>query len=450
MNYKIFIVEDDPWYGEMLKYHLEMNPEYEITLFDNGREVLSNLYRKPDLVCIDFGLPDMNGEVLLKRLKQENVNLPVIIISGQEDIEVAVSLLKIGARDYIIKNDHTKENLWQAVINARENTILKQEVEELKDQLEEKFDFSNSIIGQSQPILKVFKTLEKAIKSNINVSVTGETGTGKELVAKAIHFNSDRKRKPLIAVNMAAIPPELVESELFGHEKGAFTGATSQKTGKFLAANGGTLFLDEIAELDLSIQTKLLRALQEREVVPIGSNKSTIFDARLITATHKDLAKEVQEGRFREDLYYRIIGLPIELPPLRERGNDILLLANNFVQDYCKTNKAGKITFSEDAKQKLYNYEYPGNVRELKAIVDLACVLCDEDKIQPKEISFNKLAKDNFISFQEKSLKEYQTDIISYFLNKYNQNVVMVAEKLSIGKSTIYNLIKAGDIKLEE
>lgn len=450
MNYKIFMVEDDPWFGEMLKYHLEMNPEYEISLFDNGRELLSNLYQKPDLVCIDFGLPDMDGQTLLKRIKQENNSLPVIIISGQEDIEVAVSLLKIGARDYIIKNDHTKENLWQAVINARENTNLKQEVEELKDQLEEKFDFSNSIIGQSQPILKVFKTLEKAIKSNINVSVTGETGTGKELVAKAIHFNSDRKRKPLIAVNMAAIPPELVESELFGHEKGAFTGAISQKTGKFLAANGGTLFLDEIAELDLSIQTKLLRALQEREVVPIGSNKSTKFNARLITATHKDLAKEVQEGRFREDLYYRIIGLPIELPPLRERGNDILLLANYFVQDYCKTNKAGKITFSEDAKQKLYNYEYPGNVRELKAIVDLACVLCDENKIQPKDISFNKLAKDNFISFQEKSLKEYQTEIISYFLDKYDQNVIMVAEKLSIGKSTIYNLIKAGDIKLEK
>ena len=285
--FTIFIVEDDPWYGQLLRHHLSLNPDYDIRLFTTAKECLSELYHQPDVVCIDFGLPDMSGDKLLTKIKAVNNQLPVVVISGQEEITVAVDLLKSGARDYIIKDDHTKDMLWRSIINIRENVHLKQEVESLKEQLETKFNFEKTIIGQSDALKKSFRLIEKAVHSNINVSITGETGTGKEVVAKAIHYNSERRKKPFVAVNMAAIPKELIESELFGHEKGAFTGALNQKKGKFEEADGGTLFLDEIGELELNLQSKILRALQEREVTRVGGNSSVKFDVRLITATHK-------------------------------------------------------------------------------------------------------------------------------------------------------------------
>jgi DNA-binding NtrC family response regulator len=450
MAFSIYIVEDDPWYGELLKHHLSLNPDYAVTLFSSSADCLHQLYLKPDLICIDFGLPDMSGDKLLQKIKAANQDIPVIVISGQEDIAVAVSLLKNGARDYIIKDDHTRDRLWQAIINTRENVELKREVESLKDQLEEKYTFSNTIIGTSNSIKALFKSIDKAIKSNINVSITGETGTGKEVVAKAIHFNCDRRKKPFIAVNMAAIPAELIESELFGYEKGAFTGANTDKVGKFEAANGGTIFLDEVAELDLSLQSKLLRVLQEREVVRLGGNKEISFNARLITATHKDLGVEVQAGRFREDLYYRIVGLPIAIPPLRERDQDILLLANHFIELYKKENNIKSLQLQDDAKRKLMQYNYPGNIRELKSIVDLACVMADDALIREDDLVFRNVNKDQFLQVEDKTLKEYQVEIISRFLRKYNHNVVKVARELDIGKSTIYNLVKSGDIVLKK
>jgi transcriptional regulator with GAF, ATPase, and Fis domain len=250
---------------------------------------------------------------------------------------------------------------------------------------------------------------------------------------------------------MAAMPAELVESELFGHEKGAFTGAVSQKIGKFEAANGGTIFLDEIAELDLNIQSKILRVIQEREVVRVGGNKTISFDARLITATHKDLATEVKEGRFREDLYYRIVGLPVELPPLRNRDQDIILLADHFVGEYAKDNKIKKFSLEESARQKLLDYHYPGNVRELKAVIDLACAMADGSKITGEDITFRSIGKESsFLDGGEKTLKEYQVDIITHYLKKYNGNVIKVANKLDIGKSTVYNMIKSEDINIKE
>jgi DNA-binding NtrC family response regulator len=446
-NFKIFIVEDDPWYGQLLNYHLSLNPDYEVFLFENAKGCLDNLYKKPDVISTDFHLPDMSGEELLQKIAIYNSQLPVIIISGQEEISVAIDLLKKGARDYIIKDDNTKELLWNSIIRIRENVVLKQEVEELKEQLETKFDFEKSIIGQSPAIKKSYTLIEKAIKSTINVSITGETGTGKEVVAKAIHYNSDRRKKPFVAVNMAAIPKELIESELFGYEKGAFTGAVARKIGKFEEANGGTIFLDEIAELDLNLQSKLLRVLQEREVVRVGGNEAIKFDARLLIATHKNLAEEVKQGTFREDLYYRMVGLPIELAPLRERGKDVLILAKHFIELYAKDNKIKPLLLTETAKDKLLNYNYPGNIRELKSMIDLACVMCDGKEIQAEDINYTSVRADEVFTAADKTLKEYTIDIITFFLKKYDNNVVEVANKLDIGKSTIYNMIKAGDIK---
>lgn len=446
-TFKIYLVEDDPWYGQVLMHHLSLNPDFELELFTSGKDVLANLHKKPDLVCIDFGLPDISGDKLLKELNGRNPLLPIIVISGQEEISVAVELLKAGARDYIIKDDHTKEHLWKSVIQIRENVSLKKEVAELREQLETKYSFENSIIGQSEAVKKTFKLLQKAISSNINVSLTGETGTGKEVYAKAIHFNSDRKKKPFVAVNMGAIPSELAESELFGHEKGAFTGAAGTKIGKFEEAQGGTLFLDEIGELDLGLQSKLLRAIQEREIIRVGGNKPIPVDIRLISATHKNLADEVKKGTFREDLFFRMLGLPLELPPLRQRDNDVIILAKHFIDDYAKSNKTKALTLSESAKTKLKKYAWPGNVRELKAVMQLACVMADGAAIEADDLTFYEITNAPVYSDQEKTMKAYENEIIGIYLKKYDDNVLLVADKLDISKSKIYQLIKSGDIK---
>ena len=446
-SFKIFIVEDDPWYGQMLKFHLSLNPDYEVHLFDNAKECLNNLHQKPDVICVDYNLPDLSGEELFKRIKSYNSSIPVIVISGQEEISIVLRLLKDGAYAYIIKDDNTKEILWNSILHIRENSSLKKEVAHLKNQLETKFDFEKTIKGQSAAIKKQFTLIKNAAETNINVSLTGETGTGKEVVAQAIHYASERKKKPFIAINMAAIPRELIESELFGHEKGAFTGAISRKLGKFEQANGGTIFLDEIAELDINMQVKLLRILQEREVVRVGGNESVKFDARIITATHQNLAELVKKGTFRKDLYYRIIGLPIELPPLRQRDNDILILAKFFAEKFSKDNKMKSPVLSADAKEKLMKYNYPGNIRELKSIIDLACVMCNGKEIIADNINFQiDVLEDEQYTYMEKTLREYNADIISYFLKKHNNNVVKVADKLDIGKSTIYNMINNGEI----
>ncbi len=445
-SYKIFIVEDDPWYGEILEYHLSLNPDYEITRFTTARECLANLHKKPDLVTIDFSLPDMQGDKLFQKIREVNDSLPVIVISGQDDIVIAVDLLKMGVTDYLIKDDSTKDLLLNAVIRIRENSQLKKEVAQLREELGQKFSFDKSIKGQSAPMQKLFALMEKATKTNINVSITGETGTGKEIVSKAIHYNSERRKKPFVAVNMAAIPKDLIESELFGHEKGAFTGALARKPGKFEEANGGTIFLDEIAELDLSLQSKILRVLQEREVIRVGGSEKVKLDIRLIVATHKDLAEEVKAGRFREDLFYRIIGLPIELPPLRERGNDILVLAKFFVDEFVKENKMNPLAIGEDAREKLMRYHFPGNVRELKAMIELAAVLCNGREIMAEDISYTSARGDGLFTSEEKTLRQFTCDIIRHFLKKYDNDVIRVADKLDIGKSTIYKMIQQKEI----
>jgi DNA-binding NtrC family response regulator len=245
---------------------------------------------------------------------------------------------------------------------------------------------------------------------------------------------------------MAAIPKELIESELFGHEKGAFTGALARKAGKFEEANGGSIFLDEIAEMDLSLQSKLLRVLQEREVIRIGGNEQVKFDVRLIVATHKNLAEEVAKGNFREDLYFRIMGLPLEIPPLRERGNDILILAKHFADEFAKENKLGSISFTKEAKEKLAKYHFPGNVRELKAVVDLSVVMCENNEIKPEDITFTSAKRDDIFIPENKSLRQHTCDIIRHYLKKNNDDVVATAKALDIGKSTIYKMMQDGEL----
>ncbi len=445
-SFKIFVVEDDEFYGEMLKHHLLKNPDYEVELFLNGSDCIKNLYKKPSVISLDYSLPDIKGNEVLQKIKSFNPDTPVIIVSGQEDITTAVELVKEGAYDYFVKNDETKDRLWKAIANIKENLGLKREINELRETLGKKFEFRKAIKGNSPAIKGIFNRIEKAVESNITVSLTGETGTGKELVARAIHYNSARAKKPFIAINVSAIPSTLIESELFGYEKGAFTGANSRKIGKFEIANKGTLFLDEISDMDMNMQSKLLRVLQEREFSRIGGNEDIKTDVRLIVATNKNLADEVQKGKIREDLYYRLLGLPIELPPLRQRGDDIIVLAKYFLEEYAKENKLQIPSISEAAIEKLKKYPYPGNVRELKAIIELASVLANENIIGDNDISFNSAHGTSDFLIEEDTLQGYIHKIIKYYLQKNNNNVLLVAKKLDIGKSTIYRMIKNKEI----
>jgi two-component system, NtrC family, response regulator AtoC len=439
---RIFIVEDDPMYQRMARYVMEMNPDHEVYLFGSGKECIHNLHLNPDIVSIDFSLPDMTGEDILQKVKAHNQDICCLMLSGQQDVATAVKLLKAGAFDYITKDKESKERLLNSLNHAKNQIQLKSELANLKAELNAKYEFQKTITGNSRPMQEVLKLLEKAVTTNIIVSITGETGTGKEVVAKSIHHNSNRRSKPFVAVNMSAIPKELVESELFGFEKGAFTGAVAQKKGQFELAEGGTLFLDEVAEMDLNMQAKLLRALQEREFVRIGGQKPTPFDARIIIATHKNLPDEVQKGNFREDLYYRLLGINITLPPLRERDNDILLLAQQFLQEFAKQNGLGKFEFSKEAKSKLLSYSFPGNVRELKAVVELAAVMASNGIVEEEDIQFNSIRKETAFLSEDLTLEGYKTRIINHYLEKFNNDVLLVASKLDIGKSTIYRMLK--------
>jgi two-component system response regulator AtoC len=447
--YKIFIVEDDRFYAEMLSYHLSLNPDYEVKTFFNGKDCLTNLYQKPDVITLDYSLPDKNGGEVLKKIREVDNEVQVIIISGQEDVGIAVDLLKKGAYDYIVKDADTKDRLWNTVSNIRKNQNLRREIDTLKEEIGQKYDFERSIIGKSEAIKKVYSLIEKASKTNITVSITGETGTGKELVAKAIHYNSARKKKPFVAVNVGAIPRELIESELFGHEKGAFTGAVARRVGKFEEANGGTIFLDEIGDLDLTLQVKLLRVLQEKEITRVGSNEVVSYDARVIVATHKNLAEEARKGNFREDLYYRLLGLPITLPALRERDKDILVIAKHIIDQFCEDNKIKKKSLSSEAQQKLLSYPFPGNVRELKAVIELACVLADDTSIDHEHINLNSINTTETLLTTELTLQQYTQRIIQHYLDKYQYNVLKVAEKLDIGKSTIYRMAQNEELVIK-
>lgn len=443
---KIFIVEDDVIFAKIMSHHLSLNPEYEVEIFPDGKSLLKNLYKNPTLISLDYNLPDMTGLDILKQVKEFNPDLPVVIVSGQQDVATAIELLKKGAYDYILKDQDTKERLWNITKNIRENIKLRQKIADLEEEIGKKYENNNLIKGNSAAISKVFTLIEKAARTNITVSIYGETGTGKELVAKSIHHASGRNKRSFVAVNVTAIPKELIESEMFGHEKGAFTGANNRRIGRFEEAHQGTIFLDEIGDMDLNMQSKLLRVLQEEEVTRVGGNENIKLDVRVIVATHKNLQEQVRKGEFREDLYYRLLGLPINLPPLRERGSDIALLARYFVDEFCLKNKMKKLSITPKALEKLQKYPFPGNVRELKAIMELAAVMTNTDIIEESDISFSTAGSSQDFLYEETTLEEYDRKIINHFMEKYENKVRLVAQKLDIGKTTIYRLMNEGKL----
>lgn len=448
----VFVVEDNDWYSKMLAHIITLNPELEVKVFKNGKTCLEHLYEAPFAVTLDYSLPDMTGLEVLSRIKKTNPEIEVIVVSEQEDISTAVELLKHGAYDYMTKGSDIKNRIFNVIANIFKGQQLKQEVASLKSELVQKYEFSKYIKGDSRQMRGVFDLISKTLNNDITVSITGETGTGKEMVAKAIHYNSKRKNKSFVAVNVAAVPRELIESEFFGHEKGAFTGANTRRIGKFEEADGGTLFLDEIGDMPWDFQTKLLRVLQEKEVVRVGSNTPFSIDVRIVVATHKNLQEEVENGNFREDLFYRLKGLMITLPPLRERGNDIILLAQHFIKEFCSSNALANKVLSKDAKEKLLNYSFPGNVRELRTLAELAVVMSSKDEITSEDFKFDmhKMRLGHLPLHKEFTLKQFDLLIVKDFLDRYQGNIRLVAPKLNIGVATIYRMLKAEEEIMSE
>lgn len=442
----IYVVEDDEWYNRLLCHSLNLNPDYIVESFFTGKELLAALDRQPSVITLDYRLPDFKGIDLFNKIKEYSPESEVVFISEQDDIEVVVDLLKMGAYDYLVKSPEIRDRILTAVDHIRKNVGLKDRITRLVKEVQQKYTFEKDILGQSDGIKQVYDLIAKALSTNITVSVTGETGTGKEVVAKTIHYNSSRKEKPFVAVNVAAIPKELIESELFGHEKGAFTGALSTRKGKFEEAIGGTLFLDEIGEMDLNSQAKLLRALQEREIVRVGSNKPIAVDCRIIVATHRNLLEEVRSGNFREDLYYRLLGINIHLPPLRDRGKDILILAQVFNENFSKENGLPVKPFSTTAKHKLLAYHWPGNIRELKSIVELSVVMSGSDEINESDIVIGTSGDilPDLLSTGG-TMRDYMIRIVKDYMVRFDGNTKKVADALDIGQTTVYRLLKEAE-----
>lgn len=386
---KIFIVEDDTMFGELMKMKLEENDTFDVSLFRSGEEMFRELHQQPDIIILDYFLPYKNGVQIIRELKNLSNDLSIILLSGQKNVEVVVEAYNLGAKNYIIKNENALVELGNSVRNLCDTINLKKEIDSLKGQMINRNRYSN-IVGESESMKQVFSLMQKIENSDVLTLITGESGTGKEVVAKTLHYNSLRRRKPFVAINVAAIPDDLIESELFGYEKGAFTGATGRRIGKFEQANHGTIFLDEIGEVNLNVQKKLLRVLQEKKVSRLGSNKDIDLNVRVIAATNQSLGKLVKAQKFREDLYYRLQGFLIHLPPLRERGNDVIILAKYFLEDFCQSNKIKNKSFSSGTLMDLVKYPWPGNVRELKSVVERACLISEGEKINLEDLIYSE------------------------------------------------------------
>ncbi len=373
---KILVIDDEKSIRRTLKDILEFE-EYEVQLAEDGKSGLEMALKDSfDVIFCDIKMPRMDGMEVLQKLQENGVEAQVIMISGHGNIETAVDSIKMGAYDFIEK-PLDLNRILVTIRNAKEKSSLLTETKVLKQKISK--TSSSDIVGESPGIMEVKKMIEKVAPSQARVLITGENGTGKELVAQQLYKLSERSKLPFIEVNCAAIPSELIESELFGHEKGAFTSANKMKKGKFELADGGTLFLDEIGDMSLSAQAKVLRALQENKITRVGSEKDINVDTRVFAATNKDLQKEIEEGNFREDLYHRLSVILIKVPPLNDRLEDIPLLADHFMKQICGNQGIPEKVFTEDAIKALQGVNWTGNIRELRNIIERLIILCDAE-----------------------------------------------------------------------
>ncbi len=443
---KILIVDDDTAHRTMLKVNLS-GAGYDIVEADDGDGVLPALAEQDvDLILMDLKMQRMDGIDAIKLLREKGRVEPVVVITAFSSVESAVEAMKYGAMDYVTKPVDI-EALKLTVAKALDFEALREENLELKKRLGEQFDFGN-IIGRSPAMQQVFETLSLVAPSDATVLINGASGTGKELIAGALHHNSNRKTGPFIKVNCAALHENLLESELFGHEKGAFTGADSQRLGRFELADGGTLFLDEIGDMSLQTQAKILRVLQEGELERLGGSRTVAVDVRMVAATHKDLPAMVEDGGFRQDLFFRLSVVPIELPPLKERVEDIPVLADYFLQRYARKNKKDIRGFHPQTLVLLARYSWPGNIRELENTIERAVILCPGEQITPKELPPQMLPEDFHpagefaVSPGGLTLKDVEREAIRATLEQTDGNKSQSAKLLGIARQTLLNKIK--------
>jgi DNA-binding NtrC family response regulator len=444
MKTTILAVDDDPLDLAPLRLILE-SWGHEVLTANSGNEALGILRGQPvDLVVSDVRMPRMSGEDLLTRVLADFPGLPVVLFTGRGDIKSAVNAMKLGAFDYVTKPPD-EEEFRITVDRALESGRLRRENAFLRAELGAAGRYGERLLGRSPAMLAVFDTINRVARTDSTVMITGETGTGKELVAQAIHYRSQRCGAPLVAFNCAALNPNLIESELFGHEKGAFTGAVAARRGRFEEADGGTLFLDEIGEMDIGLQAKLLRVLQERSFERVGGSTQVAVDARLIASTHRDLAALVKEGRFREDLYYRLRVIPIHIPPLRERREDILPLAEHFAVEYAERYGSNARAFSSAAKEFLLSQPWKGNVRELQHAVERAVVLGRGEAIEPGDIAIpdaGPTVSDTSDATLQSALDRASREHIVRALDRCQWRKQQAAALLGIDRVTLYRLLK--------
>jgi len=448
---KILVVDDE----ENIRKSLKMILEYEGFQFleaAEGEEVLSLLEETVglDIVLLDVKLPGKDGLEVLSEIKKKPYSPEVIMISGHGTIKTAVEATKLGAFDFLEKPLH-RERVLLSIRNALNQNKLRREWLDLKKKAEKKYE----LIGNHPLMKKLWKEILKTAPTNATILIYGESGTGKELIARAIHNHSLRAKERFVQVNCAAIPEELIESELFGHEKGAFTGATERKTGKFEQADGGTIFLDEIGDMSLKTQSKVLRVLEEGEVQKVGSSKISKVDVRVIVATNKDLRKEIQEGRFRDDLYFRLNVVPLYSPALREKNEDVPLLMEYFCRNFAEENNFKVKKFSEEAIQAMMKYPWKGNVRELKNVVERLIIMTEGDIIEKKDLP-EQIRGEAHIYLPDpqktKTLKEFrelaEKDFILSKLQENNWNISQTAREIDTPRSNLYKKLSQYGIKI--
>lgn len=449
MDKLIFVVDDQAPILRLITYWVSEKWNYKVKTFDNAEDMLQALNMRPDLILLDIMLPGINGIDALKEVKKFDSKLPVIILSAQGRVDVALEALKLGAYDYFPKPIDT-QRLEPAIRNALKNYDLEKELEKVRENVTQTYSFSN-IISADGKMQDVFKMVSKVLNNDITVLIHGESGTGKELIAKAIHYNGIRKNNPFVVVNCASIPRDLMESELFGHEKGSFTGAHQRKMGKFELANRGTLFLDEVGELEISLQSKLLRAIQQKEFERVGGTETIKCDVRIISATNRDLKSAVENKEFREDLFYRLNSFPINLPPLRMRKGDIIVLAEHFLDHFNKKLDKKVDGFSPKAIKLLFDYDWPGNIREMENTIERCLILTENDRIDVDDLpmhirsagpsSVDSSAEQYLNSPVILPFEKIKEEAIRHAIKVTKGNILEAAKKLKLGRATIYRLM---------
>ncbi len=445
MKPKILVVDDERDICKALEFLLR-SEGYAVTAAYSGEEALEKLKKDQyDVVITDLKMDKVDGVAVLEKAKELSSDTGVVIMTAFASVESAVETMKKGASDYIVK-PFLNEEIKITIKRVLEQKRLVQENIALRQQLSQHMGCMD-FVANSEAMLRIIGTLEKVIPTKSNILILGESGTGKGLIAEMIHCNSPRRDKPFISINCSAIPEGLLESELFGYKKGAFTGAVSDKTGLITMADQGTLFLDEIGDMPLSLQAKLLKVLESSEITPLGDTRSRVVDVRLVTATNQDLERKIVEKTFREDLYYRLNVIEVRIPPLRERKEDILMLVNHFVRKYSQENRKDVKGLDSNAMGLLMKYSWPGNVRELRNVVERAIVLCKGDLVTAEDLP-EKLKKNGAVPEQQEtsslkmSLSEYEKTLIMNVFNAQNKNKEETARCLGIDLATLYRKLK--------